>query len=40
MTKTFVDVDISPNTITFNFWTAEYEYIKKTVIRIHLKEYN
>ena len=28
------DVDISPNPNTFNFWTAEYEYIKKTGIRI------
>ncbi len=29
------DVDVSPNLNTFNFWTAEYEYIKKTGIRIH-----
>ena len=30
------DVDISPNPNTFNFWTAESEYIKKkTGIRIH-----
>ena len=30
------DVDISPNLNTFNFWTSESEYIKKTGIRIHL----
>ncbi len=29
------DVDISMNLNTFNFWTAEYEYIKKTEKRIH-----
>ena len=29
------DVDISPNPNTFNFWTSESEYIKKTGIRIH-----
>ncbi len=29
------DVDIFPNPNTFNFCTAEYEYIKKTEIRIH-----
>ncbi len=30
------DVDISPNLNTFNFLTAEYEYIKKTGILIQL----
>ncbi len=29
------DVDISKNPNPFHFWTAEYEYIKKTGIRIH-----
>ncbi len=29
------DVDISPNPNPFNFWTSEYEYIKKTGIWIH-----
>ncbi len=29
------DADVSANPNTFNFWTAEYEYIKKNGIRIH-----
>ncbi len=29
------DVDISPNPNPFNFWTVEYEHIKKIGIRLH-----
>ena len=39
MTDILADVDISPNPNTFNFWTSESEYIKKTGIRIHMNPF-